>query len=157
LGNSECCNLHIEGLDGNLNVSNAIERLHDSETFTFVAEDLTAFATTHFYHFYKLQFYDVSLSTFIQILLHPSLRIKDDDSLDDLLSQHFETSHIYFSVVENLPFEFVSQDRISRSISFSSNHFEAVNLQISNPIYTDFGRPSVQNCRIFGYITVLFS
>jgi hypothetical protein len=94
LGNSELYGLIFEGLEGDLNVSNVFERLRDSETFNFASERLIAFAASHFHQFSSSQLHDISLSTFNQILSHPSLQIQDENSLYDLLSQHFGPSPI---------------------------------------------------------------
>jgi hypothetical protein len=126
MGYCELYGLIVDGLEGDLNVSNVFERLRDSEIFNFASERLIAFAASHFHQFSSSHLRDISLSTFNQILSPSSLQIQDEDSLYDLLSQYFDTSAIYFSFVEYVRFEFLSNDRISHFTSFSSVHFELV-------------------------------
>jgi hypothetical protein len=85
LGNCKLYGLIVKGLEGDLNVSNVIEQLRDSEIFDFASERLIAFAASHFHQFNSSQLHDISLSTFSQILSHPSLQIRDEDSLYDFL------------------------------------------------------------------------
>jgi hypothetical protein len=127
LSNCELSGLIDKKLERDLNISNVLERLRDSETFDFPSDKLIAFVASHFYQFNSSQVSNISLSTFSSILSHESLQIQDEDSLYDLLSQYFDKSSAYFSLVEHLHFDYLSQVCISHFNSFSSDHFELVN------------------------------
>jgi hypothetical protein len=83
------------------------ERLRDSETIDFASAKVIAFAALNFSQFHSSQLHDISYSLFSHIVSHPSLQIQNDDSPYDVLSQHVETSPVYFSLVEYLRFEFL--------------------------------------------------
>jgi hypothetical protein len=92
-------------------------------------EDIESFAC----HFHELPTWildTISVDALAEILSHPKLQIKDEDSVLDYLSSHWNSNRAYFPLVEFVYFEFLSPGKVQEFVDASFGFFGDMNVGI---------------------------
>lgn len=123
----------------NLTIDKALSlwKVENSKRFGYTGSfgDLRTFLASHFYDIPESTMADLDLPTLESLLSDPSLKIKDEDSLYDLIRSKIDRDLSFSRLFEFVYFEYLSPDRIAHFVSFMATHLlDTINATIWNRI-----------------------
>jgi hypothetical protein len=125
----ELCNYevydHIFRLtEGDISISNVIDRIKIYSEIGSNCETEIGFTTSHFFEISSSDIWELRYETLRDVLQHCELKIKSEDWLYELISRRISSDSKYFELLELIRFEFVSSDVFSEYLKVVSNSFE---------------------------------
>jgi hypothetical protein len=130
LGNREIIYLLLSQFEGDLTMGNVIGRL---KLLQEIGEDLTSvteFISSHFSEFSTSDLSEIGVSVLHEVLSCRSLKMKDEDSLFSFISSQTSVNADYFSLLEFIAFEHLSNAAFERFIDLISASFEHFSLSL---------------------------
>jgi hypothetical protein len=121
-------------IDGEMNVSNVIPRLIERNEFELSIHKEIEFIASHFYEFSLSSLSKVCFNLISALISHPSLKMKSEDFLYELIISRMNEDFSFFSIFEFVRFEYLSSTTTSDFSSIVCEHFELLNVSILSAI-----------------------
>jgi hypothetical protein len=140
-------------IDHEIKLSNVIPRLIQRSEFKFAISEEIEFLASHFYEFSLSSLSKVSFQDISSIVSHPSLKMKSEDFLYELINSRMNEDLSFFSVFEFVRFEYLSSATISDFSRIVCEHFDLLNVSILSAICVRLNHnisPQIFNSRLNG-------
>jgi hypothetical protein len=125
----ELCNYEVYDYifrlaEGDISISNVIDRIKIYSEIGSNCETEIGFAASHFFEISSSDFWELRYETLRDILQRHELKVESEDWLYELISRRISSDSKYFELLELIRFEFVSSDVFSEYLEVVSNSFE---------------------------------
>jgi hypothetical protein len=121
-------------LEPELTNSTVIPRLLERCEFNLPVNEEVKFVASHLYDFSLSSLSTLSLDLVEAIFSHPSLKIKNEDFLYELVISRMNEDSSFFKLLEFIKFEYLSSETLSNFWRIVSEHFDLLNISILSAI-----------------------
>jgi hypothetical protein len=137
----------VNGIEGELSVSNALSRLILLKSAGYGVDEVIVFAASHFSEFRSCDLNDLSVEDLELILDHASLKLMSEDRLCDFVLSRSQTDLCFLALLAYVRFEYLSVESATKCWDFVMEHFAEMSVSILGSIRRRFLYPIVVDRR----------
>jgi hypothetical protein len=130
LGNSEMILSIFKQFEGDLTISNVIDKIIPLSKIGLCCDEVIAFIASHFYEIPSTSFEHISDSIVESILSHSDLQIMSEDSLYEFIISRIRENCNSLNLLEFVKFEYLSTDNITMFCDLSQDFYDQLNQSI---------------------------
>jgi hypothetical protein len=117
-------------IEGDLTISNVIDRLRFLHGIESDYERELSFISSHFFEIDKSSICSLPFEVFYGIISNSSIQLKDEDSFYEMICDYFDRDSRYFSLFEHVRYEYLSTKSMNSFICLIDESFDFLSFAI---------------------------